>query len=198
MNLLTSWSDFYANEAPWDVCHPQRAIVELVKRREIIGNRVLDVGCGAGENSIYLAEQGFSVLGIDFTPEAVEIARRRAEKHDVYVEFFLGDVFELEEYFGEGEFESVVDSALYHTVSIEDVPRYIRQISTVLLGGGGYYMLCFSEKEPPGRGPRRVTKSEIRDSLSASFDIAYIRDTLIESRIHEKGAKAYVVSARKI
>src|SRR5437016_13225526 len=60
---LISWEDAYKTRPPWDIGRPQPAFVELVQAGELNQGRVLDVGCGSGENARYLAERGFSVIG---------------------------------------------------------------------------------------------------------------------------------------
>ncbi|MFX1481790.1 MAG: methyltransferase domain-containing protein [Promethearchaeota archaeon] len=194
---MGTWSTSYSSIPPWDVGHPQQAFVKLVERGELTPARVLDVGSGPGENTIFLAEQGFSAVGIDFTPEAVEIARNRAVQHGVDVEFVLGNVLNLEQFFLTNTFDYVIDSGLFHSVHPEDLDRFVKQIKCVIKPGGVYYMLCFSDKEPPGLGPRRMSKEMIRKTLEPSFLIERISDTVFESRIHQGGARAYLVRARK-
>jgi 2-polyprenyl-3-methyl-5-hydroxy-6-metoxy-1,4-benzoquinol methylase len=63
--------------APWVIGEPQPAIVEL-ERAGWISSKVLDVGCGTGEHTILLTRLGYRVLGIDFSPHAVEQARANA------------------------------------------------------------------------------------------------------------------------
>jgi SAM-dependent methyltransferase len=192
---LSSWSNSYSSIPPWDVGHPQQAFVELVEGGELKPSRVLDIGSGPGENTIFLAENGFSAVGIDFTPEAVEIARNRASQHNVKVEFVVGNVLNLEKNFMPKEFDFIIDSGLFHSVHLQNLSGLVEQIKRALKSDGVYFMLCFSDKEPPGRGPRRVSKEEIRGTLEPDFTIDYIRDTIFESRIHHGGARAYLTRA---
>ncbi|MFQ5832397.1 MAG: class I SAM-dependent methyltransferase [Candidatus Thorarchaeota archaeon] len=192
---MSTWSDSYSSVPPWDVGHPQKAFVELVDRGELRPSRVLDVGSGPGENTIFLSKNGFSAVGIDFTPEAVGIARDRTIRRNVEVEFVLGDVLNLHRYFMANEFDHIIDSGLFHSIHQQNLNEFVKQIKRVLKPGGVYYMLCFSDKEPPGRGPRRVSKEEIRKTLEPDFTVDYIRETIFESRIHEGGARAYLTRA---
>ncbi|MFW9770401.1 MAG: class I SAM-dependent methyltransferase [Candidatus Thorarchaeota archaeon] len=193
---MSTWSASYSSIPPWDVGHPQQAFVKLVESGELTPSRILDIGSGPGENTIFLAKHGFSAVGIDFTPEAVEIAQNRAEQHGVDVEFLLGNVLYLEQFFEANSFDHVIDSGLFHSIHSEDLPQFVQQIRRVLRRGGIYYMLCFSDKEPPGLGPRRVSKEEIRRTLEPDFSVEYIRDTIFESRIHKGGARAYLTRAK--
>jgi ubiquinone/menaquinone biosynthesis C-methylase UbiE len=193
---LSTWSTSYSSIPPWDVGHPQQAFVKLVDCGELTPSRVLDIGSGPGENTIFLAEQGFSAVGIDFTPEAVEIARDRAAQHEIDAEFVLGNVLDLEQFFEANSFDYVIDSGLFHSIPPEDLDQFVQQIRRVLKPGGIYYMLCFSDKEPPGFGPRRLSKRMIRKTLEPGFAIEYISDTVFESRIHQGGARAYLTRAK--
>ncbi|MFW9893871.1 MAG: class I SAM-dependent methyltransferase [Candidatus Thorarchaeota archaeon] len=193
---MSTWSASYSSIPPWDVGHPQQAFVKLVESGELTPSRVLDIGSGPGENTIFLAEQGSSAVGIDFTPEAVEIARNRAIQHGVDVEFVLGNVLYLEQFFEANTFDHVIDSGLFHSIHPKDLDQFVQQVRRVLKPNGIYYILCFSDKEPPGLGPRRVSKEEIRSTLESRFLVEYIHDTIFESRIHKGGARAYLTRAK--
>src|SRR5437763_4688968 len=96
---------------PWDIGQAQPRLMELEALGGFSGE-VLDIGCGLGDNAIYLASRGHSVTGLDGSPAAIEEARRRAAAAGVTVNFDVADATELTGY--EGLFDAVVDSALYH------------------------------------------------------------------------------------
>jgi SAM-dependent methyltransferase len=194
---LSSWEDAYKTVPPWDVGRPQPAFVELVRAGELSKGRVLDVGCGTGENALYLAGNGFSVVGVDLSDRAIAGARAKAAERGLKVEFRAGNALSLD--FKDGVFDSVIDSGLFHTFPDNDRSVYARQIARVLATRGRYFMLCFSEKEPTGwGGPRRVTREEIATTFSSHFKINYIRDEFFATRFHTDGGKAYLTSATKI
>ena len=85
MNFFNST---YEGIPPWDIGHPQREIIRLVEDGEISG-RVLDVGCGTGENALYLASLDFEVWGIDAAPAAIKKAKEKARKQTKTVNFLL-------------------------------------------------------------------------------------------------------------
>jgi len=65
----------------------------MVKRRlgDIRGLRVAEVGCGRGDFAIDLARAGAEVTAMDFSAEAISVARERAQRIGVAVEFLVGD-----------------------------------------------------------------------------------------------------------
>jgi SAM-dependent methyltransferase len=193
---LSSWEDAYKTGPPWDIGRPQPAFVELERTGELKKGRTLDVGCGTGENVLYLAGNGFSVIGVDLSSRAVATAKAKAVERKLKADFRTGNALSLD--FKDGLLDNVIDSGLFHTFKDNDRPRYAREIARVLVPIGKYFMLCFSEDEPTEwGGPRRVSRAEIETTFSPSFKINYIRDALFATRIHNNGAKAYLTSATK-
>src|SRR5262245_30179042 len=99
---------------PWDIGEPQQAVVALARAGGFAG-KVLDVGCGLGENAIMLAGQGYEVTGVDGSPSAIEQAGQRATAHGVQVRFLVADATELHGV--ETGFDTVLDSGLYHCLN---------------------------------------------------------------------------------
>ncbi len=73
------FEQMYQGQAPWDTGRPQPAIVKLAEAGQIRGS-VLDVGCGTGENLLYLAARGHEAWGLDFVPVAIERAKAKAAR----------------------------------------------------------------------------------------------------------------------
>jgi ubiquinone/menaquinone biosynthesis C-methylase UbiE len=189
------WDEAYRGTPPWDVGHPQSAFEDLIKSGEIKPGRALDIGCGRGENAIMLAMNGCDVTGIDLASKAISDAKAKAVERHVKVNFVIGDVLQMDRLFGEGEFDIVIDSGLFHTMADDERPIFARQVHRVLREGGKYFMLCFSDKEPEGCGPRRVSKAEIVTTFTPLFSILYIKDATFDSRFGPSSIKAYLLSA---
>jgi SAM-dependent methyltransferase len=170
----------YEETAPWDIAGPQPAFVGLEEAGEIRGS-VLDAGCGTGENALYLASRGHEVWGLDFIPVAIE--RAKAKDRGLSVHFEVGDALKLDQLMSR-TFDTVIDCGLFHTFTDEERPLYISGLATVLRPGGSVHILCFSDQEPPGQGPRRVTQGEIREAFRDGWQVTEIREARFQTTDH--------------
>ena len=117
---------------PWHQETPPPILESAIAGRPR-GGRALDVGCGAGVFSVWLAEQGMDVTGIDLYPEAIAMANARAQGHGVKVDFQVADLFT---YSPPQPFDLVFDSGCLHALVGGDVASYKRQLLTWLSPGG--------------------------------------------------------------
>ena len=189
------WNEAYKGIPPWDIGHPQSVFEDLIKDGEIKPGRALDIGCGRGDNATMLAINGCDVTGIDLVEDAINDAKAKAIRHHVKVNFVVGNVLQMDRLFIEAEFDTIIDSGLFHVMTDEERPLFARQIYRVLKPGGKYFMLCFSDKEPGDYGPRRISKAEIERTFTPLFKIIYIKDSAFDSRVGPSNIKAYLVSA---
>jgi len=184
----------YRGTPPWDIGRPQKEFTELVRRGEITGS-VLDIGCGSGEHALFFAQEGYEVWGIDSSPLAIQKAQKKGAQRGLPVHFCVLDARDLTKL--NRTFDTATDSGLFHTLSDEDRPLFVESLAAILSPGGNYFMLCFSELEPGGYGPRRITKIEIQDSFRDGWSINYIRPAIFESRFRAKGPRAWLSSISK-
>ena len=89
------FEEMYQGQVPWDTGQPQPAIVKLAEAGRIAGS-VLDVGCGSGENVLYLAARGHESWGFDFVPAVIERARDKATQRGIDARFVVGNALELD------------------------------------------------------------------------------------------------------
>jgi len=183
----------YRGRPPWDIGRPQKEFIGLARRGEITGP-VLDIGCGTGDNALFFADQGLEVVGIDAVPAAIEKAKAKAAGRPG-VRFLVLDALDLPAL--NRTFGTVTDCGFFHTLSDEARPLYADNLAAVLPHGGKYFMLCFSELEPAGYGPRRVTQQEIRECFRNGWIIRDIRPAVFEASTRAEGARAWLSLVQK-
>jgi SAM-dependent methyltransferase len=186
-------ASYHGGPAPWDIGRPQPPIVRLASAGGIRGS-VLDVGCGTGENALYLASLGRSVLGVDVAETAVAIAREKARERAVEVEFAVADALHLER-LGR-RFDTVLDSGLFHTFDREERPEYVASLASAIVPGGMLYVLCFSD-EGPETGPHPVSKDELRAAFGSGWRVVTIERDRVETRFHAAGAPAWLATIER-
>jgi cyclopropane fatty-acyl-phospholipid synthase-like methyltransferase len=170
----SSWDESYIGDtpAPWDIGRPQPAFVRLAEQG-LLSGRVLDVGCGTGEQVLLAAAHGASeVVGIDISPRAIGKAREKAAERGISARFEVGDALNLSTQ--ERGFSTIIDSGVFHVFSDEDRPRYVASVASALEPGGRLFLMCFSDKQPGDFGPRRVREEELRDAFRDGWTVESI------------------------
>jgi cyclopropane fatty-acyl-phospholipid synthase-like methyltransferase len=168
-----SWDASYAADeaAPWDIGRPQAAFVRLADQGLLQG-RLLDSGCGTGEQTLLAAARGADATGVDISPRAIERARTKAAERGLAARFDVADVLRL------GDlgltFDTIVDSGVFHVFDDADRATYVASLASVLRDGGSCYLVCFSDRQPGTMGPRRVSQDELRAAFSDGWSITSI------------------------
>jgi SAM-dependent methyltransferase len=167
------WDASYtgATPAPWDIGRPQPAFVRLADVGRLAG-RVLDSGCGTGENALLAASRGADVVGIDLAPTAIARARAKAADRGLAVRFEVADALDLG-HLGL-DVDTVIDSGVFHVFDDEDRARYVASLAAALRPGGSCYLMCFSDQQPGDWGPRRVRADELRSAFRDGWAVESI------------------------
>lgn len=133
----------FGERPPWDIGAPQPAFVAL-HESGLIGGAVLDAGCGTGEDALHLAAQGLQVTGLDLSPTAVEIARRKAETRGLDAVFAVADALDLTGW--DGRFDTVIDSGLAHTFEGDRLVAYAAALHRACRPGAVAHVLAISDQ----------------------------------------------------
>ncbi|MGP3963431.1 class I SAM-dependent methyltransferase [Nonomuraea sp. 3N208] len=160
---------YRAGRIPWDIGEPQPALAELVAKGWCTGH-VLDIGCGTGELALALAAHGYTVMGVDLEPHAIELARRKAAEHGLDVDLHVADATEFDDQ--GSSFDTVLDSGLLHSLQPEAQARYLDVLRRVCKPGGRVAVLCFADipgaRTPGGRG---LTEGRLRGLFADGWEI---------------------------
>jgi SAM-dependent methyltransferase len=170
-------------EIPWNLESPPQLLVELVETGSVLPCNAVDLGCGAGNQAVWLATRGFRMTCMDISPKALEHAERLAGEAGVECRFVAAD---LTKDFGgfDLEFDFAYDWEVLHHVFPPERGQYVANVHRMLSPGGRYLSICFSEEDFPafmGEGKYRETplgttlyfssEDEIRELLDPLFDI---------------------------
>lgn len=146
-NRLEDFKERYASGTiPWDDDLPPPELMALAE--EMTAGRALDLGCGYGRSSIYLAAKGWQVDGVDFVPQAVEIAAERAAAAGVAgrIRFHAAPVSSLD--FLRGPYDLALDIGCMHSMPVRELIAYRDELLR-LLPDGGVYLLFAHLRETP-------------------------------------------------
>jgi ubiquinone/menaquinone biosynthesis C-methylase UbiE len=180
---------------PWDIGRAQPAIIRLAEEG-LFGGDVIDVGCGTGENALYLASRGLAVIGVDAAPTAIAQAQEKARLRGSSATFLVADALALE---GLGRtFDVAIDCGLFHTFSDADRVRFERSLHRTLQVGGRYALLCFNEHQPGGLGPRRVTQADILATFASGWTVDSIVAEQFAASLPGDGAHAWLALLTRI
>ena len=157
------------SEIPWNTETPPDVLVNLVESGKVKPCKTIDLGCGMGNYSIYLASLGFEVTGIDNSPTAINVARINAKKKGVKCDFFVANVLgNLNEV--NGKFDFAYDWELLHHIFPEQRQRYIKNVYKMLNPRGKFFSVCFSEKDSHFGGSGKYRKTPLGTILYFSSE----------------------------
>ncbi|MFG0254163.1 MAG: methyltransferase domain-containing protein, partial [Rhodopirellula sp. JB053] len=189
----------YDDRPPWDIGRPQPVVVYNADQ---VQGSVLDVGCGTGENSLFFAERGHDVTGIDFLSDPIESATHKNAQRGLNVTFKQHDALKLSQL--NQKFDNVIDCGLLHSFSDTDLQQYVDELAAVTHAGSKLMLLCFSDEEPGTKGPRRLSETDIRELFADRWDIDSMTRTRFVVRedtranYSEDGPHAWFVIAERV
>ena len=180
---------------PWEIGGPQPEIVRLSDEGQVVGE-VLDVGCGTGENALFLASRGHRVVGVDGAPTAISRAAEKAAARGLGATFLVADALDLRRL--RRRFDTVLDCGPFHVFDDAERERYVSSLADAVASGGVVHVLAFSDAEPPGWGPRRVSEGELRGAFRGAFALTALREARFATARPDVGAAAWLASFTRI
>jgi SAM-dependent methyltransferase len=146
-----TFSLWYFRRPPWDSGIVPPEVADFIATHS--PGTALDLGCGTGTSSLALAKTGWTVTGVDFVPRAIRLARRKARRAGLTVDFRAADAARLPESLFTIPYSLVLDIGCFHGLSPAGKSAYLDQLPRLLAPGGTWLLYgFFKPNEAPGSG----------------------------------------------
>ena len=195
---MSFFNDAYIGTPPWDIGKAQNAFKTVAKKNNIKGP-IFEVGCGTGENSLFFAELGFDVTGIDAAPRAIVKASQKAKTRDLNEKatFLNYDLFNLTEF--DKKYNTIIDCGVFHMFNQQNRNLYQANIGKILNPGGKLFILAFSYLEPLGIGPsQRLTEEDYYSTFRTHWKVLGFDQVNFETTIRKDQAKGLLTTVEKL
>jgi len=162
---------YQSGDTPWDHGMVDSNLIEAVSMHNLLPCRTLDIGCGTGENAIWLARQGFEVVACDLSSTAIQRARNKLENVKADVCFLVADF--LVDAMPDAPFGFIFDRGCLHCMA-EDAEReaYVQKVADLLEDGGHWLSLVGNADEGERDvGPPQLTATELVSAVESRFEI---------------------------
>jgi len=169
--MIERWDQIYETgdyKKFWDSQTPSQELISFVAAQLIPGGAsVLDIGCGAGREAIFLARCGYTVFGVDHSKNALAIAAERSATEHVHIEWKLGSALELPLW--DHSIDFVNDRGCFHHIPSNKHPAYVREMARVMKPGARLLMRGCREKE---NSAFSLVDAEVLDGLFQAPDFS--------------------------
>jgi SAM-dependent methyltransferase len=168
---------YKSGDTPWDVGQPDFNLIEVVSQKAIQGCKALDIGCGTGDNSIWLAQNHFQVIGTDTSDIALKKAKEKASKANVKCDFMLVDF--LKNKIQDALFGFVFDRGCFHSFNSEnDRRRFTKNVAAHLEEAGLWLTIVGNADEHRyGPGPPQRTAVDLVLAVEPYFEILSLQSS---------------------
>jgi len=173
------WEGLYRGQAvetmPWYYPDLDPDFKTVIAELGVDSGRVLDMGTGPGTQATALAKMGFDVTATDISATAIELAKAKAKKMSLSIDFRRDDILQTRL---DKTFDYIFDRGLFHTLAPGARHVYVENVLNLLNRGGYLFLKCFSHKEKSPGGPHRLSPQDIEDNFGARLNIVSIADTV--------------------
>jgi len=161
------WSGVYSHEG--GMWYPSEGVIRFISRfaKRRVGvnqfqekrsvNKVLDVGCGNGNNLQFLAEMNYDCYGIDISTKAVESAKENLNEKQMKVNISLGDSTNLQ--FEDNFFDIIISHGVLDHMLFSDAKKSIAEMKRVVKAGGFIFLTLISDQDCQFKNGEEVEKN---------------------------------------
>jgi SAM-dependent methyltransferase len=162
---------YKAGDTPWDIGKPDSNLIQTVTTTPIKPCKALEIGCGTGDNAIWLSQQNFHVIGIDTSEIAIEKAKEKASKANAKCAFQVSDI--LASHVEGAPFRFAFDRGCFHTLgSDEERRRFAENVCGHLERDGLWLSLVGNaDEQRDGPGPPQRSARDIFNAVEPHFEI---------------------------
>lgn len=166
---------YKTGNTPWDIGQPDFNLIKVISEETVENCKALDIGCGTGDNSIWLAQNHFQVVGTDISEIAIEKAKEKASKANIKCDFILVDF--LKKNIDGAPFGFVFDRGCFHSFDSEtDREKFAKNVAAHLETFGLWLTLAGNadeNREEPG--PPQRTARDIVFAVEPYFEIIFLK-----------------------
>lgn len=193
------WSsrwNFFKLQSPWSIKQADKNLINFLQNNRVFKN-ALDIGCGLGNDSIWLAEQGIEVTGIDLSSFAIEYAKSQLNNPNKKISFLLGNFLE---YNFKNKFELIYDRGCFHGLDKNhERKNFVEKINNLLEPDGVWFTIIGStENNIDKNGPPKHNLTQVVTLLEKTFQIQSVLLSSIEDASKNKFPAWIVVLSKKL
>ncbi|MFN8487513.1 MAG: methyltransferase domain-containing protein [Caldilineaceae bacterium] len=170
------WEERYQQgNTPWDTRITPPEVVQFWAKYPMPANGIaIDLGCGAGTNAAYLAQQGYFVIGCDLAGNALQLGKDRLQREQVAllprIQFLQVDVTRLPLRHVQANY--ILDIGCFHGLPPADRPAYVQGVLENLAPGGYYQLFAFDLL--PDKAPRGVAEDEVQTRFAPRLQVVEV------------------------
>ncbi len=158
--MKNSWEEIYKREKRGGGCggkarvHPDlKKIIKIFKGRKV--KRILDLGCGAGRNLVFLAKNNFEVFGIDFSKTGLKIAKEWLKEVGERAKLKLGNIYEKLPY-PNSFFDAIVSIRVIHHQKLAKIRKLIKEVKRILRPRGLIFFTVLGREKIPSEMKKKI------------------------------------------
>ena len=185
-DLPPEWNGIYetAGDVFPDVQENMAEVADLMEKRGV--RNVLDLGCGGGRHSVYLARKGMHVSGIDAAPTGIKITQEKMAANGLAGDFRVGNMLERLPY-ADGYFEAIVSTQTINHGTIEQIRAVIEEMKRVLTPTGMVFITTAIRGTKGGKG-----------GMGTDSDREIAPNTFVPTEGTEKGLTHYYFDEKSL
>ena len=187
---------YKVGNTPWDIGKPDFNLIQSLTTMAIKPCKALDIGCGTGNNSIWLSQNKFDVIGIDTSEIAIQKALEEASKTNVKCTFIVSDF--LTNKIEGAPFGFAFDRGCFHALNSDEERKiFAENVAAHLVNDGLWLSIVGNADEKRDRpGPPQLTARDIVNSVESYFEIHSLVSSHFGSN-HPNPPRAWVCLMQK-